>query len=88
MDYKKATTVLKALGHPARLQMMQGIAKYGCHVNKIVEKMGLPQSTVSQHLAALRSAGLVAVEKKGAKACYKVTDNRFMKIIEILGELS
>ncbi len=88
MDYVKGTSVLKALGHPARLQMMQGIAKYGCHVNKIVEKMGLPQSTVSQHLSALRSAGLVRFEKKGAKACYKVTDERFMEIIRILGELS
>ena len=88
MDYVKGTAVLKALGHPARLQMMQGIAKYGCHVNKIVEKLGLPQSTVSQHLAALRSAGLVTFEKKGTKACYKVTDDRFMKIIQILGELS
>ena len=88
MDYIKGTAVLKALGHPARLQMMQGIAKYGCHVNKIVEKMGMPQSTVSQHLAALRSAGLVTFEKNGTKTCYKVTDDRYMKIIQILGELS
>ena len=88
MDYIKGAVILKALGHPARLQMMQGIDKYGCHVNKMVEKLGLPQSTVSQHLAALRSAGLVTFEKKGAKACYRVTDKRFMKIIQILGEVS
>jgi len=88
MDYVKGAAILKALGHPARLQMMGGIAKYGCHVNKIVKKMGLPQSTVSQHLAALRSAGVVTFEKKGAKACYKLTDDRFMKIIEALGEVS
>jgi ArsR family transcriptional regulator len=68
--------------------MMGGIAKYGCHVNKIVEKLGLPQSTVSQHLAALRSAGLVTFEKNGAKVYYKVTDMRFMRMIEMLGELS
>ena len=88
MDYIKGAAILKALGHPARLQMMGGIAKYGCHVNKIVEKLGLPQSTVSQHLAALRSTGLVTYEKKGTKTCYKVTDARFMKIIQILGELA
>lgn len=88
MDYAKTATILKALGHPARLQMMQGIAKYGCHVNKIVDKMGLPQSTVSQHLAALRSAGLVTFEKSGVKTCYKVEDKRIMRIIQILGECS
>lgn len=88
MDYVKSTTLLKALGHPARLQMMQGIAKYGCHVGKIVERLGLPQSTVSQHLTALRSAGLVTFEKKGVRACYRVTDKRYMKIIQLLGDLT
>lgn len=88
MDYEKGSAILKVLGHPARLQMMEGIAKYGCHVNKIAEKLGLPQSTVSQHLAALRYTGLVTFEKKGTMACYKITDKRVMKIIKILGELS
>ncbi len=87
MDYIKGTVILKALSHPARLQMTEGIAKYGCHVNKIVEKMGLPQSTISQHLAVLRSAGLVTYEKKGTKACYRVTDKRIMKIIQMLGDI-
>lgn len=87
MNYDKSAAILKALGHPARLQMMEGIDKYGCHVNKIVEKLGLPQSTVSQHLTALRSAGLVTYEKKGVKACYKVIDKRAMKIIRLLGEM-
>jgi ArsR family transcriptional regulator len=88
MDYNKSAMILKALGHPARLQMMEGIAKYGCHVNKIVEKLGLPQSTVSQHLAALRSAGLVTFEKKGVLTCYKVVDKKAMQIIRLLGEMS
>ncbi|MCC6758666.1 MAG: winged helix-turn-helix transcriptional regulator [Candidatus Omnitrophica bacterium] len=87
MDYPKSATILRALGHPARLQMTVGIAKYGCHVAKIVEKMGLPQSTVSQHLATLRSAGIVTYEKKGLKACYRLTDKKFNKLLKILGEI-
>ena len=86
MDYEKSAAVLKALGHPARLKMVGGIAKYGCHVNKIVENLGLPQSTVSQHLAALRAAGIVTFEKKGVRACYRLTDKRFIKIIKALEE--
>ncbi|MDE2027396.1 MAG: winged helix-turn-helix transcriptional regulator [Candidatus Omnitrophica bacterium] len=87
MDYEKSAAFLKALGHPARLKMAEGIAQYGCHVSKIVDKMGLPQSTVSQHLAALRSAGVVTFEKKGVRACYRLADERVLKIIRILGEM-
>lgn len=88
MEYQKIAKVLRVLGHPARLQMAEGIAKYGCHVGKIVERMGLPQSTVSQHLAALRSAGIVDCQKKGLMSCYHVTDKKFLKMLKVLGEFS
>lgn len=88
MNYENSAAILKALGHPARLKMMQGINQYGCHVNKMVEKLGLPQSTVSQHLAALRAAGLVDYKKDGVKCCYRVVDKKVMKIIETLGDLT
>lgn len=68
--------------------MIEGIAGYGCHVNKIAKKLGLPQSKVSQHLAALRSAGLVSFKKDGIKACYSITDNLILKIIQLLGDLT
>ncbi|MDE1920033.1 MAG: helix-turn-helix transcriptional regulator [Candidatus Omnitrophica bacterium] len=88
MDYEKSAAFLKALGHPVRLKMAQGlITQYGCHVSKMVEKLGLPQSTISQHLAALRQAGVVTFEKKGVKACYHLTDERIVSIIKILGEI-
>jgi DNA-binding transcriptional ArsR family regulator len=88
MDHKKVSAILRALGHPARLKMTMGIAEYGCHVGKIVEKMGLPQSTVSQHLAALRAAGVVTYEKKGLKACYRLTDKSLNKLLKVLGEIA
>lgn len=87
-DYDKTASILKALGHPARLKMAEGIALYGCHVNKIVEKLGLPQSTVSQHLAALRSAGIVTFKKNGAKSCYCLTDERFNKLLKVIREMT
>ncbi len=87
MDYNKTASILRALGHPARLKMAEGIAVYGCHVNKIVDKMGLPQSTVSQHLGALRAAGIVTFEKKGARSCYCLTDKRFNKLLKALRQM-
>lgn len=87
MNHDKASLVLKALAHPIRLKMVEGIAKYGCHVNKMVEKLGLPQSTVSQHLASLRSAGIVTYKKDGLKSCYCLADDHFLKLLQTIKEL-
>ncbi len=85
MDFGKESELLKALGHPIRLQMICGLmANEGCHVNKIVEKLGLPQSTVSQHLGVLRSRGIIVPEKKGVKTCYRIADERVEKLVKLL----
>lgn len=87
MNHDKGSLVLKALGHPVRLRMVEGIAKYGCHVNKMVEKLELPQSTVSQHLASLRAAGIVTYRKDGLRSCYCLTDPRFVKLLKLIRDL-
>lgn len=61
----------KALGHPARLQILRLLLEEDrCICGRIVDIMPLAQSTVSQHLKILRSAGLVVGEVEGPKTCY------------------
>ena len=85
MNYEKVSELLKALGHPVRLKMLCGLMESeGCHVNRIVEKLHLPQSTVSQHLAVLRGRGIIVPEKKGVKTCYKVVDKRVIELVNLL----
>lgn len=73
--------VLKALGHPARLAIVRGLLKNACNVNKIVQHLGIPQSTVSQHLNVLKSAGIIRGERKGVCICYRVINALAVKII-------
>ncbi len=62
---------LKALGHPARLRVLEILAARGsCVCGEIVEVMPLAQATVSQHLKALKEAGLVAGTIDGRSSCY------------------
>ena len=84
MDYQNDSELLKALGHPVRLKMVEGLMKHECHVNQIVESLGLPQSTVSQHLGVLKSCGIIVPQKDGVQTCYQVTDQRAKQIIKIL----
>lgn len=63
----------KALGHPARIQILQFLlAEERCVCGRIVEIMPLAQSTISQHLKVLKEAGLVKGEIEGPKTCYCV----------------
>ncbi|HOD11697.1 MAG TPA: metalloregulator ArsR/SmtB family transcription factor [Candidatus Omnitrophota bacterium] len=84
MDYQKESDILKALAHPMRLRMVEGLIKDHCNVTKIVEKTGLPQSTISQHLGILKKAGILTPEKKGVETCYHVTHDKVKKIIHML----
>lgn len=84
MDYQKESEILKALGHPLRLRMVEGLMRNECNVNKIMKVLNVPQSTASQHLAILRTRGIVVARKEGVKTCYKVVDKRVREIIKIL----
>jgi len=86
IDYGKDSGLLKALGHPVRLKMVEGLLGQECSVNKMVKALGLPQSTVSQHLGILKSRGMVQIRKEGVKTCYRVTDPRIAGLIKLLGK--
>lgn len=77
--------IFKALAHPIRLKIVRGLAqKDECNVSIMVEKLGVPQPTVSQHLNILKNAGVITGYKKGTQVCYKVTDEATRKIIKLL----
>ncbi|MBU2512296.1 metalloregulator ArsR/SmtB family transcription factor [bacterium] len=63
----------KALSHPARLEILETIAKREtCICSEIVNKLPLAQSTVSQHLKELKKYGLINSEADGSKSCYTI----------------
>ena len=84
IDYGKDSELLKALGHPVRLRMVEGLLGRECNVKKMVKALNLPQSTVSQHLGILKSRGIVQIRKEGVKTCCRVTDARIAELIKIL----
>ena len=87
MDQQKLqefSEILKALGHPVRLKIVEGLIRHPCHVNEIVTGLGLPQSTVSQHLGILRNRGIISPRKEGVKTCYLIADARVRRIVKIL----
>ena len=70
--YAARAEVLKALGHPARLAMVDELARGERCVRDLEALVGLDISTVSKHLSVLRAAGIVVGEKRGAQVFYRL----------------
>ena len=61
----------KALSSPARIAILRVLMeKETCMCGDIVEEIPLSQSTVSQHLKELKSAGIIKGSIDGPKICY------------------
>lgn len=76
---------LKALGHPARLAIVRLLAERDeCVCGTIVDDLPLAQSTVSQHLKALKEVGLVRGTVEGRQTCYCVDPEALLALREEL----
>jgi len=84
MDCEKESELLKALGHPIRLRIVEDLLVDECNVNKIMNTLNIPQSTVSQHLGVLKNKGIVVARKDGVRTCYRVVEKKVQRIVEIL----
>lgn len=66
--------VLKTLASPRRLEILYRLADGSCEVGRLASDLGLSQSNVSQHLAVLRTAGVVEAERDGRGVRYRLSD--------------
>jgi DNA-binding transcriptional ArsR family regulator len=73
--------VLKALGHPARIAIMNYLAKMNeCICGDLVNELPLAQPTISQHLKELKNAGLIQGTIEGTSICYCINPDGFEKV--------
>ena len=67
----RLATMMKALGHPARIAIIQHLIKsQACICGDLVDELGLAQATISQHLKELKTVGLIKGTVEGTSICY------------------
>jgi ArsR family transcriptional regulator len=84
-QYTEEAEVLKVLGHPIRLKIVAGLCTQECNVKHIWECLGLPQATVSQHLALLKNKGIITGRREGVEVRYSVIHPLAKRIVTALG---
>ncbi|MBF0431827.1 MAG: helix-turn-helix transcriptional regulator [Fibrobacteria bacterium] len=76
--------LLKGLAHPIRLMALCYIGEGEMAVQDLADNIGTTQSNISQHLAKLRTAGIVAVRRQDNKVFYRVANPAALELIQVL----
>ncbi|OAT81331.1 ArsR/SmtB family transcription factor [Desulfotomaculum copahuensis] len=84
--YEEMAELLKALAHPTRLCIVDGLIQNERNVTTIRECLELPQSTVSQHLGILKARGIIQGRRKGTEISYTVTSDLVKRLVRMLLE--
>lgn len=83
--YTEVSELLKVLAHPIRLCIVRGLLETGsCNVTHMQHCLNVPQSTLSQHLQKLKSAGIIEGTRNGVEINYKVCNEVVINLIDTL----
>ena len=81
------TTLLRALASPHRLRIVHLLGDGPREVNELAEALDMGQATVSQHLAAMRSVGLVEASRDGRSVRYQLTDPQILEACGLMRDV-
>lgn len=87
LAYKIKSDFLRVLAHPLRLQIIELLKKGEKRAGDIVRALGIPQSSLSRHLLALREAGILRSRQQGTVIFYSLEDEGIFQVLRPIAEL-
>src|SRR3990170_2487567 len=81
---ERAARVIRVIGHPLRLRLLEELEGGERHVSELVETTGASQAIVSQQLGILRSEGVVDARRDGARVYYRIIEPKVSMILECI----
>jgi ArsR family transcriptional regulator len=83
----EAADLLRILGNEKRLMILCRLGEGELSVGSLQQPLGLSQSALSQHLAVLRAAGIVATRRDGQTIWYRIADPAAVQVIATLARI-
>lgn len=80
----RLAAVARALGDPKRLCVLESLAHGEASVGELASRVSCQVPNMSQHLAVLRSAGLVVARRDGSTVYYRLADPRVREAYQLL----
>jgi ArsR family transcriptional regulator len=83
--FEERADILKVLSHPVRLCIVKGLMENGeSNVMSMWNCLSIPQSTISQHLSALKNKGIIRGRREGLEVFYSVQNPLVKKLIRLM----
>jgi DNA-binding transcriptional ArsR family regulator len=76
--------LFQGLAHPTRIAILEALRDGELATGDILERVGVEQANLSQHLAVLRSRQLVAHRKAGNQVYYAIRDGRLLELLDLV----
>lgn len=83
-ERRRSAAVGRALADPKRLCVLESLAGGELSVSELATRVECQVPNMSQHLAVLRSAGLVATRRTGNTIFYRVADQRVLEAYKLI----
>lgn len=84
---EQIAALLQTIGQESRLQILLAIGESETCVCHLEAMLGLRQATLSQHLMALREAGIVSDRREGRYIFYRLRDPAFLSLVHQAAQL-
>lgn len=88
IDLDDLASICKAIGHPARLQLLRHLIQHGdCYFGSLADVLPLAPSTISKHVSILKEAGLIEGSSDVTRVCYCVRPERLAQLKALVAAL-
>jgi DNA-binding transcriptional ArsR family regulator len=85
--YNIHSDVCKTLANPKRQEILDNLREKEMTVNQIVEITGISQANLSQHLAILRTKGIVTTRRDGINVFYSITNSKIIQAFDLISQV-
>ncbi|MHB1700424.1 MAG: ArsR/SmtB family transcription factor [Acidobacteriaceae bacterium] len=76
--------IFQALAHPTRIAILELLGEGELSAGALIERLGMEQANVSQHLAVLRAKQIVTNRKAGNQVFYSVRDRIIIEVLQLM----
>lgn len=85
--YALHSELCKTLSNPKRQEILDALRKKEMTVNELVESTGIAQSNLSQHLAVLRTKGIVSTRRERIYVYYSICNPKIIQAFDLISEV-
>lgn len=79
--------ICKTLANPKRLEILNALQNGEVSVAQLLRRLKLPKANVSQHLAMLRSRGVVKARREGLNVYYRIANPKILRACNLMREV-